>query len=208
MSIPLLHTCMKDLFPIYLQCFCFYGLFALLQHRNTVDLCTDSWCIHLVVILNKLYINLLSFYMLWQYSPTCQFSLVFVVLNPSCMSIFVLVHWKQFKTEVQFHVCTFVNNKSDSDFVYPSALSPFFSLFILHTVSPRSLKTCHFAVCLSVSASTFSSFSRLHHLTPPTSLLQVVKWILLSQSHQGKGRKRKRMEPKVNYKEVGGTPLY
>ncbi|CAJ1069003.1 aminopeptidase O isoform X2 [Xyrichtys novacula] len=31
---------------------------------------------------------------------------------------------------------------------------------------------------------------------------EVVKWILLSQSHQGKGRKRKRIEPKVNYKEV------
>ncbi|XP_067376971.1 aminopeptidase O isoform X2 [Channa argus] len=31
---------------------------------------------------------------------------------------------------------------------------------------------------------------------------EVVKWILLSQSHQGKSRKRKRMEPKVNYKEL------
>lgn len=36
-------------------------------------------------------------------------------------------------------------------------------------------------------------------------LLQVVKWILLSQSYQGKGRKRKRIDPKVNYKEVGDT---
>lgn len=44
--------------------------------------------------------------------------------------------------------------------------------------------------------------------SPQFSLLQVVKWILLSQSHHGKGRKRKRMEPKVNYKEVGGTLLY
>lgn len=46
--------------------------------------------------------------------------------------------------------------------------------------------------------------------TPPpsSSLLQVVKWILLSQSHQGKSRKRKRIEPKVNYKKVGGTRLY
>ncbi|TKS78544.1 Aminopeptidase O [Collichthys lucidus] len=39
-------------------------------------------------------------------------------------------------------------------------------------------------------------------------LSQVVKWILLSQRHQGKGRKRKRIEPKVKYKEVGGTLLY
>ncbi|CAB1449372.1 unnamed protein product [Pleuronectes platessa] len=37
---------------------------------------------------------------------------------------------------------------------------------------------------------------------------EVVKWILLSRSHQGKGRKRRRIEPKVNYKEVGGTLLY
>lgn len=46
--------------------------------------------------------------------------------------------------------------------------------------------------------------------TPPTpsSLLQVVKWILLSRSHQGKRRKRKRMEPKVNSKEVGDANLY
>ncbi|XP_034548526.1 aminopeptidase O isoform X2 [Notolabrus celidotus] len=36
---------------------------------------------------------------------------------------------------------------------------------------------------------------------------EVVKWILLSQSHQGKGRKRKRMEPKVNYKEVTSEQL-
>ncbi|XP_042277265.1 aminopeptidase O [Thunnus maccoyii] len=35
---------------------------------------------------------------------------------------------------------------------------------------------------------------------------EVVKWILLSQS-QGKGRKRKRMEPKVNYKEVTSDQL-
>ncbi|KAI4820503.1 hypothetical protein KUCAC02_028480 [Chaenocephalus aceratus] len=37
---------------------------------------------------------------------------------------------------------------------------------------------------------------------------EVVKWILLSQSHQGKGRKRKRIEPKVNYKEFRtGNPV-
>lgn len=31
---------------------------------------------------------------------------------------------------------------------------------------------------------------------------EVVKWILPSQSHQGKGRKRKRTEPKVNNNEL------
>ncbi|KAJ4941893.1 hypothetical protein JOQ06_011765 [Pogonophryne albipinna] len=36
---------------------------------------------------------------------------------------------------------------------------------------------------------------------------EVVKWILLSQSHQGKGRKRKRIEPKVNYKELTSEQL-
>ncbi|XP_030593451.1 aminopeptidase O [Archocentrus centrarchus] len=36
---------------------------------------------------------------------------------------------------------------------------------------------------------------------------EVVKWILLSQSHHGKGRKRKRMEPKVNYKELTSEQL-
>ncbi|KAM9360122.1 aminopeptidase O [Symphorus nematophorus] len=36
---------------------------------------------------------------------------------------------------------------------------------------------------------------------------EVVKWILLSRSHQGKGRKRKRIEPKVNYKEVTSEQL-
>ncbi|XP_050930777.1 aminopeptidase O isoform X2 [Lates calcarifer] len=36
---------------------------------------------------------------------------------------------------------------------------------------------------------------------------KVVKWILLSQSHQGKGRKRKRIEPKVNYKELTSEQL-
>ncbi|XP_042344210.1 aminopeptidase O isoform X2 [Plectropomus leopardus] len=36
---------------------------------------------------------------------------------------------------------------------------------------------------------------------------KVVKWILLSQSHQGKGRKRKRIEPKVNYKEMTSEQL-
>uniref|UniRef100_UPI0037E730A6 aminopeptidase O n=1 Tax=Semicossyphus pulcher TaxID=241346 RepID=UPI0037E730A6 len=36
---------------------------------------------------------------------------------------------------------------------------------------------------------------------------EVAKWILLSQSHQGKGRKRKRIEPKVNYKEVASEQL-
>nr|XP_033475842.1 aminopeptidase O isoform X1 [Epinephelus lanceolatus]XP_033475844.1 aminopeptidase O isoform X1 [Epinephelus lanceolatus] len=36
---------------------------------------------------------------------------------------------------------------------------------------------------------------------------EVVKWILHSQSHQGKGRKRKRIEPKVNYKEVTSEQL-
>ncbi|XP_045890292.1 aminopeptidase O isoform X2 [Micropterus dolomieu] len=43
--------------------------------------------------------------------------------------------------------------------------------------------------------------------TPPSSLLQVVKWILLSHSHMGKGRKRKRIEPKVNYTEVTSEQL-
>ncbi|XP_029960200.1 aminopeptidase O isoform X2 [Salarias fasciatus] len=36
---------------------------------------------------------------------------------------------------------------------------------------------------------------------------EVVKWILLSQSHQGKGRKRKRIEAKVNYKELTSDQL-
>ncbi|XP_056275508.1 aminopeptidase O isoform X3 [Pseudoliparis swirei] len=36
---------------------------------------------------------------------------------------------------------------------------------------------------------------------------KVVKWILLSQSHQGKGRKRKRSEPEVNHKEVTSEQL-
>ncbi|XP_069379742.1 aminopeptidase O isoform X2 [Paralichthys olivaceus] len=36
---------------------------------------------------------------------------------------------------------------------------------------------------------------------------KVVKWILLSQSHQGKGRKRRRIEPKVNYKEFTSDQL-
>ncbi|XP_029295215.1 LOW QUALITY PROTEIN: aminopeptidase O [Cottoperca gobio] len=36
---------------------------------------------------------------------------------------------------------------------------------------------------------------------------EVVKWILLSQSHQGKGRKRKRIQPKVNYKELTSEQL-
>nr|XP_046243659.1 aminopeptidase O isoform X2 [Scatophagus argus] len=36
---------------------------------------------------------------------------------------------------------------------------------------------------------------------------EVVKWILFSQSHQGKGRKRKRIEPKVNYREVTSEQL-
>lgn len=49
----------------------------------------------------------------------------------------------------------------------------------------------------------FVSFSRLHLLTPTIVSLQVVKWILSSRTHQAKGRKRKRTEPKVNYKEVG-----
>ncbi|KAM4576805.1 aminopeptidase O isoform 2-T3 [Odontesthes bonariensis] len=36
---------------------------------------------------------------------------------------------------------------------------------------------------------------------------EVVKWILFGQSHQGKGRKRKRIEPKVNYKELMSDQL-
>ncbi|KAK2837135.1 hypothetical protein Q5P01_014347 [Channa striata] len=36
---------------------------------------------------------------------------------------------------------------------------------------------------------------------------EVVKWTLLSQSHQGKSRKRKRMEPKVNYRELMSEQL-
>lgn len=95
-----------------------------------------------------------------------------------------------------------------STFMISTLLSPFF-LFLLHTISSLLMKTCHFVVFLPISAPTLSSFSRLPHLTPtPTCLLQVVKWILLSQPHQGKSRKRKRIEPKVNYKEVGDTLVY
>lgn len=36
---------------------------------------------------------------------------------------------------------------------------------------------------------------------------EVVKWILLSQSHQRKGRKRKRIDTKVNYKELTSDQL-
>ncbi|KAF7200495.1 aminopeptidase O isoform X1 [Nothobranchius furzeri] len=36
---------------------------------------------------------------------------------------------------------------------------------------------------------------------------EVVKWILFGRSHQRKGRKRKRMEPKVNYKELMSDQL-
>ncbi|XP_017286785.1 aminopeptidase O isoform X2 [Kryptolebias marmoratus] len=36
---------------------------------------------------------------------------------------------------------------------------------------------------------------------------EAVKWILFSRSHQGKGRKRKRPEPKVNYKELTSDQL-
>ncbi|KAM4579208.1 aminopeptidase O isoform 2-T2 [Fundulus diaphanus] len=36
---------------------------------------------------------------------------------------------------------------------------------------------------------------------------EVVKWILSSRSHQAKGRKRKRTEPKVNYKELTADQL-
>ncbi|XP_069034312.1 aminopeptidase O [Embiotoca jacksoni] len=36
---------------------------------------------------------------------------------------------------------------------------------------------------------------------------EVVKWILFSQTHHGKGRKRKRIEPKVNYKELTSDQL-
>lgn len=75
--------------------------------------------------------------------------------------------------------------------------------FLLHTYSSHLMKPCHFVVFLPVSAPILSSISRLPHLTLRTCLLQVVKWILLSQTHQGKSRKRKRIEPKVNYKEVG-----
>lgn len=86
-----------------------------------------------------------------------------------------------------------------------SLVSPFFpSVSPSHClISPTHSKH---ATLLSVSTCTLSSFSCLH--PPPSSLLQVVKWILLSQSHQGKSRKRKRIEPKVNYKEVGDTQLY
>lgn len=94
-----------------------------------------------------------------------------------------------------------------STFMISTLLSPF-SLFLLHTISSLLMNTCYFVVFLPLSAPTLSSFSRLPHLTPPTCLLQVVKWILLSQTHQGKSRKRKRIEPKVNYKEVGDTLVY
>lgn len=36
---------------------------------------------------------------------------------------------------------------------------------------------------------------------------EVVKWILLTQSHQAKGRKRKRTEPKVNHKKLSSEQL-
>uniref|UniRef100_A0AAV2MRF4 Peptidase M1 leukotriene A4 hydrolase/aminopeptidase C-terminal domain-containing protein n=1 Tax=Knipowitschia caucasica TaxID=637954 RepID=A0AAV2MRF4_KNICA len=36
---------------------------------------------------------------------------------------------------------------------------------------------------------------------------EVVKWILPRQSHQGKGRKRKRMEPKVNHQELSSDQM-
>ncbi|XP_061585334.1 aminopeptidase O [Cololabis saira] len=36
---------------------------------------------------------------------------------------------------------------------------------------------------------------------------EVVKWILFSQSHQGKGRKRKRIETRVNFKELTSDQL-
>lgn len=98
-----------------------------------------------------------------------------------------------------------------------SFLLPLTSLHLSHSSVSPSHRLIPFAqnnaTFLSDSTSTsllFPAFStpttpQPHH---PSSLLQVVKWILLSQSHQGKGRKRKRIEPKVNYKEVGDTLLY
>lgn len=95
------------------------------------------------------------------------------------------------------------------NFVISNLLS-LFSLFLLHTISSLLMKTCYFVVSLSLSTSTLSFFFFPSFPTSPPSscLLQVVKWILLSQSHQGKSRKRKRKEPKVNYKEVGDALVY
>lgn len=89
--------------------------------------------------------------------------------------------------------------------LFLSGVSFFFPPFLLHTVSSLPLTQNMPLCCLSLPVPflLFPAFT-----PPPSSLLQVVKWILLSQSHQGKSRKRKRIEPKVNYKEVGDTQLY
>lgn len=85
------------------------------------------------------------------------------------------------------------------------SLVSFVGGFLLHTVSSLPLTQNMPLCCLSLPV----PFLLFPAFTPtPSSFLQVVKWILLSQSHQGKSRKRKRIEPKVNYKEVGDTQLY
>lgn len=72
----------------------------------------------------------------------------------------------------------------------------FLSSILLYAISIPPTQSKH---------STFCALPSIQHPSspPPSSRLQVVKWILLSRSHQGKKRKRKRMEPKVNSKEVG-----
>lgn len=70
------------------------------------------------------------------------------------------------------------------------------------------METCYLVVSLFLYLYTLF-FPALHTSPPPPfCLLQAAKWILLSQSHQGKSRKRKKREPKVNYKEVGDTGVY
>lgn len=85
------------------------------------------------------------------------------------------------------------------------SLAVLFPLFLLHTVSCLLLNPNTPLCCLSLPVPflLFPAFI-LHPHT--SSLSQVVKWILLS--HQGKSRKRRRIEPKRNYKEVGGTQFY
>lgn len=91
------------------------------------------------------------------------------------------------------------------------SIVPLFSFSPLHYLIPlnENLILC----CLSLSLSPPLCFCALFFFPPspphpPSCLLQVVKWILLSQSHQGKSRKRKRIEPKVNYKVVGDSLVY
>lgn len=106
-----------------------------------------------------------------------------------------------------YFVLLFVTNQTLSSLSTPSPCPPssFFYLHFSFTLShplPLNQNTPLCGPSLPVPSIPPS-------LPPsPSSLLQVVKWILLSQSHQGKRRKRKRTEPKVNSKEVGDANLY